>query len=188
MKKSTTGISIGIIILVIAMVGGYAYLSNRRREMKQSETGMGLVQSTLSRNLSSDYPATPKEVMKYYNDFMRCFYDTDCSDEELRELGLKVRELYDSELLEINDEDTYMQRLMEDIKAFRDKKRKITSFTVPASTNVNTYTADGYSFAKLTCSYNIVENGMSTLIKTVYLLRRDEDKHWKIYGWQPESD
>ena len=31
--------------------------------------------------------------------------------------------------------------------------------------------------------YTVLEGGKSNLVDTVYLLRRDENRRWKIYGW-----
>lgn len=183
MKKSTTRVTIVIIFLVAMMVGYYAYLSNRSHTQR-SDASMTFVQNTIARDLKNDYPATVKEVMKYYNDVMRCFYYEDCTDDEIEELGIKVRELYDEELLEANEPDAYMERLRNDISDFKAKKRTITSFSVASSTSVDYYTADGFSFARIMCGYNMVEGGVSTQINTVYLLRRDDNRRWKIYGWE----
>ncbi|MCD7835680.1 MAG: hypothetical protein LUG83_03310 [Lachnospiraceae bacterium] len=183
MKKSTTKVTIIIICLVAAMVGYYAYLSNRSYTQR-SDSSMTFVQSTLARDLENDYPATVKEVMKYYNDVMRCFYGETCTDEELEELGYKVRALYDDELLEANEPEAYMERLKSDISAFKEAKRSITSYSVAASTSVDYYTADDFYFARILCGYNMVEGGVSTQINTIYLLRRDENRRWRIYGWE----
>lgn len=187
MKKTATRTTIIIICLVAALVGYYAYLSNKNKE-SQDEATMTLVQSTLSRDLVSDYPATPKEVMKYYHEIMKCFYDEETTEKEIDQLALKARELYDRDLLAENPESVYLASLRSEISDFKDKKRKISSFSVPGSTSVVTDTIDGYSFARIVCSFNVTEGGFTTRIRTAYLLRRDENKRWKIYGWLPAGD
>lgn len=182
MKKSTTRITIIVICLLAVLVGYYAYLSNKTRESK-AEAGMTLVQSTLSRDLQNDYPSTPKEVIKYYNSILKCFYDEECTDEEIDALGYKARELYDDELLEQNELGTYLIRLREDIEDYKENKRRITSMAVAASTNVYFFSQDGFDFARIHCGYDIVESGTNRSTILVYLLRKDEEKRWKIYGW-----
>jgi hypothetical protein len=125
--------------------------------------------------------------MKYYNDVMKCFYSESCTDDELEELGMKVRALYDDDLLAENDAESYMERLKKDVNDFKTSKKSITSFSVPASTTVDYYTVDNYSFARIICGYNLVDGGVSTQVKAVYLLRRDDNKRWKIYGWESED-
>lgn len=182
MKKSTTRAAVIVICLIAVLVGYYAYLSNKARESK-TEDKMTVVQSTLSRNLKMDYPSTPKEVIKYYNEILRCFYNEECTDAEIDDLGHKARELYDEELLEQNELGSYLIRLKADISDFKENKRKITNFAVAASTSVDFFSEDGYDFARLVSGYYVVEDGTGNPSSMVYLLRKDDENKWKIYGW-----
>lgn len=96
MKKSTVRVTIILIILFVVLVGVYAYLSNKSRSATQ-EGIMTNVQKVLSRDMEYDYPPTPKELLKYYNDIQKCFYNENCTDEEIEELANRARELYDDE-------------------------------------------------------------------------------------------
>ena len=78
--------------------------------------------------------------------------------------------------------------LKEDVQSYKDAKRKVTNAGVASSTNVDYYTRDGYSFARLLCTYNVNENGTSETQRIVYLLRKDSEKRWKIYGWDFEAN
>ncbi len=183
MKKATPKLIIVIVILLIALVGYYAYLANKDKAAKE-EASMTAVQEVLSRDMKYDYPATPKEVIKYYNAILKCFYNEECTDGDIEELGQRARELYDAELLEANELGPYMIRLREDIADYKENERKIANFAVSASTNVDFFEEDGFSFARLMCTYNITEAKESKFTRLAYLLRKDEDSHWKIYGWQ----
>lgn len=186
MKKSSTAmtkITIFLIFLIVLVVGYYSYLSGRHRT-EQQETVMSEVDTALSRDLDNDYPATPKEVIKYYNDIIKCFYNEECTTEEIQELGRKSLQLFDEKLQENNEEDTYLIRLQGEIKSYKDNKRKITSVSLAPSTNVDYYTADGYSFARISCGYGMIENGKKSSTMMVYLLRRDDNRKWRIYGWE----
>lgn len=186
MKKtntSVTKITVLFIFLLVLVVGYYAYLSGTHRT-EQQEAVMSEVDTALSRDLDNDYPATPKEVIKYYNDLMKCFYNEECTAEELQDLGRKSLQLFDEELQENNDEDTYLIRLQGEVQNYKDNKRKITSVSLAPSTNVDYYSVDGYSFARISCCYTMTENGKKTSTVMVYLLRRDDSRRWKIYGWE----
>lgn len=182
MKKSTTRTAVIVICLIAIMVGYFAYLSGRSRE-SDTDTQMTAVQDVLNRNMNTDYPPTPKEVVKYYNDILRCLYNEEYSDAEFDELGHRARELYDAELLEQNELGTYMMRLGAEIQEYKNAKRKITGSAVAASTNVDFFTEDGFEFARLQSGYNVIDGGEKKYSVTVYLLRKDEQKRWKIYGW-----
>ena len=186
MKKtntSVTKITVLFIFLLVLVVGYYAYLSGTHRT-EQQEAVMSEVDTALSRDLDNDYPATPKEVIKYYNDLMKCFYNEECTAEELQDLGRKSLQLFDEVLQENNDEDTYLIRLQGEVRNYKDNKRKITSVSLAPSTNVDYYSVDGYSFARISCGYTMTENGKKTSTVMVYLLRRDDSRRWKIYGWE----
>lgn len=184
MKKSTVGVTIVLILVIVGLVGFYAFLTGRAKTEAQ-ESVMTPVQQVLSRDLAKDYPATVKEVVKYYTELEKCFYNEECTEEELEQLGMKARELYDRDLLAINEVDNYLLQLKTDVKKFKDAKRRISSISVASSTNVDFFSQDGFDFARIYCGYVVKEStGQSVMEGRVYLLRRDEERHWKIYGWE----
>ena len=184
MKKATVGVTIVLILVIVGLVGFYAFLTGRAKTEAQ-ESVMTPVQQVLSRDLAKDYPATVKEVVKYYTELEKCFYNEECTEEELEQLGMKARELYDRDLLAINEVDNYLLQLKTDVKRFKDAKRRISSISVASSTNVDFFSQDGFDFARIYCGYVVKEStGQSVMEGRVYLLRRDEERHWKIYGWE----
>lgn len=190
MKKTNTSVTkstVLFIVLLVLVVGYYAYLSGTHRT-EQQEAVMSEVDTALSRDLDNNYPATPKEVIKYYNDLMKCFYNEECTAEELQDLGRKSLQLFDEELQENNDEDTYLIRLQGEVQNYKDNKRKITSVSLAPSTNVDYYSVDGFSFARISCGYTMTENGKKSSTVMVYLLRRDDNRRWKIYGWETADE
>ena len=182
MKKTTTTVTIIILIVLVAVLGVFAYLQGKARSVS-NEPAMTDVQKVLFRDMSTDYPATVKEVIKYYVEIEKCFYKDSTTAEELEQLGMRARELYDADLLAINGEEFYLLNLMADVQEFKNKKRTITNVAVASSVNVDTFEEDGYEFARIGCNYYIREGGSSNIVRIIYLLRRDENRRWKIYGW-----
>lgn len=180
--KFTTQTAIIVMVLIVAVVGYYCYLVNRSNRSAQENTPT-TVENVLLRDLENNYPPTPKEVIRYYNDIVKCFYNEGCSQEELQELARKARGLYDQELLDHNEWDTYIFNLEAEIQDFKNNNRKISNISLAASTDVDEFTQDGFRFAKIRCGYNILQGRESSSTVQVYLLRRDGDGHWKIYGW-----
>ncbi len=183
MKSGQIRVTITIIILVFGLVGYYSYLAGRAKTAQKDAT-MTAVEQALSRDITTDYPPTPKEVMKYYNDIMLCYYRDDVTNDEIDELGIRARELFDPDLQAINETGTYLVRLHQDINEYKENDRKITNASVANSTNVDYYDRDGFHFARLMCTYNVTENNQSSTLRLIYLLRKDPaDKRWKIFGW-----
>ena len=182
MKKITIKTTLIFLVLIIGVVAYFAYLSTKSRDRDQ-EADMRAVQVVLSRDLENNYPPTVKEVMKYYTDIQKCLYAEECADEEIEQLGMKARALYDDELLAANDVTVHLLQLKSEITSFQEDSKKITAVSVASSANVDTFTEDGYEFARIHCMYTILADGQSSLVDMVYLLRRGEDRRWKIYGW-----
>lgn len=182
MKKATTIIVILILIVVVGVVGVFAYFSGKQRQ-EADEATMTAVQQVLSRDLKNDYPATVKEVVKYYTEIQKCFYNQECTDEEIEQLGRQARQLFDAELQAVNEEAEYILKLKAEVVNFKSKSWTMTSAAVAASTNVDYFQEDGFEFARIHCGYNIIENNVNNSVRMVYLLRRDADKKWRIYGW-----
>lgn len=182
MKKTTPKVIITFICVLTLLVGYYAYLSNKDREEREEAT-LSVIQETLSRDMHNDYPATPKEVVKYYNEILKCFYNEEGTEEEIDDLGERARELYDAELLEANELGTYLMRLRAEVQDYKENERRITTTAVAASTNVDYFEEDGFEFARIMCVYNIMEGEENTPTRQMFLLRKDEENHWKIYGW-----
>lgn len=180
MKKATPKLVITFICLIVLLVGYYAYLANKDRAEKD-DAKMTAVQEVLSRDLQYDYPPTVKEVIKYYNEIVKCFYNEDCTEGEINELGQKARELYDEELLEANEVGPYLIRLQSEVKEHKEKERHISVVVLGSSTSVE-YSEDR-TLAKIMCGYNVTEGDESHPTKQIYLLRKDKNSRWKIYGW-----
>lgn len=187
MKKATPKLVITFICLIVLLVGYYAYLANKDRTEKQ-EAEMTAVQEVLGRDLQYNYPPTVKEVIKYYNEIVKCFYNENCTEGEINELGQKARELYDDELLEANEVGPYLIRLQGEVQEHKEKERRISVVVLSSSTNVDYFEEDGYSFARIMCGYNVTEGEKINATKQIYLLRKDENNRWKIYGWDDAAN
>ena len=101
MKKGIRIVGIAIICIGI-IVGYYYYLSNHGKKDVENSTEISKVDEALSRDLAKDYPPTPREVVKFYNKLLQCFYKEDCSNSVIVELGGQDRLLMDDALLAHN--------------------------------------------------------------------------------------
>lgn len=161
MKKSTIRVTIVSLVLILGVVGYYTYLSQRSRKASADAT-LTKVQSILSRDLKKDYPPSPKEVVKYFTELQKCLYNEECTAEEIQQLGMQARGLYDAELLEINPVDDYIPRLKGEVDSFHEEEKRIISISLPASLSVDRFEEDGFEFARLYCRYKVNEKGESS--------------------------
>lgn len=190
MNKKVTGKK-GIIlffVLLLLVVGYFYYLSNRPVSQPEEAVPeievMTATQRVLARDLSINYPPTPREVVKYYSEITQCFYNEETTDEDIYALGMKARELFDAELAANQTEADYIDSLKFDIQDFRSKSRTIASFEPSSSLDVETFSEDGYDWARLYCIYGVKQGEILYYSNMVYILRKDESGHYKIYGWK----
>ena len=182
-KASTIKGGIVILLLVVAMVGYYYYLSNKGKQNKAEQVEMTVAQELISRNLTTNYPPSPREVIRYYSDITRCFYNEEYTEDELKQLVEKTRQLYDDDLLAQNEYGVYLIELTKDIEYYKDNKIRVANYSVSASTDVDYFKDSGYDFARLYCTYTLVSGTRRQPVEEVFLLRKDEKGHWRIYGW-----
>lgn len=189
MKKRKNPIKVIIVFILFAIfsVAVFFYLSNRdddTSEKSESPKIMTAVQEILNRDLSTNYPPTPKEVVKLYSEISRCFYGENYSEEELVQLATKSRKLFDEELYLNQTDEQYLEALKRDIVSWKEENKVISSFSVSSSIDVKEYKYEGREWAQLYCIYSIRIGTNITPVQERYLLRKDIQGHWKILGWE----
>lgn len=172
-----------LIIMVMLVVGYYFYLSNRQTEPKEEDVRISAVQDVLLRDMEKNYPPSPKEVVRYYSLITQCFYNEKLSEEDLEQLAVRAQELYDEDLAANKTYEQYMDDLKEDIAEFDRDEMEISSFATSSSTDVEYFTQDGREWARLYCVYSIRQRTAMFSTNEVFILRKDDAGHWKIYGW-----
>jgi Na+-transporting NADH:ubiquinone oxidoreductase subunit NqrC len=182
-----------VALLCVAVVCGGFYLVKIRSEQNQSKdkTELTEVQRIITKDIETNYPATPREVVKYFNRILAAIYckEPAYSEEELSQMADKILALFDEELLAENPKDTYLASLKADIADYQERSRYITSTNVCESDEVQ-YVQDGEdSLAYVQTSYFIREGSNFTKPYEQYVLRKDGDGNWKILTfYQVEGD
>ena len=189
MAKSLKLLVLGAIMIGL-LVMLYYNVSNKKKSTSEedSTTKATVVQELLMRDLEKSYPPTPKEVVKLYCQMTQCFYNEEYTEEEFVQLALQVRNLYDDELIASKTENQYIEDLRWDVNQLRDQEIVIFSYATSASTDVEEYTKGGFKWAKLYCSFTLRQGTYVDSTNEVFLLRKDDAGHWKIYGFKLADD
>ena len=69
MKKSR--VIIIVVICVALLVGGYLLWMNKNGDASSEDVELTNVQQLITKDLSKNYPATPREVVKLYNEIIK---------------------------------------------------------------------------------------------------------------------
>jgi hypothetical protein len=115
------------------------------------------------------------------------FYE-EISEEELEALAKKSRELFDDDVDMEHTDAEYLVDLKEEIAYFKEKGLTISSFALSPSVDVEYFEENGFSFASLYCIFSLREETNIITTEQMYILREDEDGHWKIYGFTLTKD
>lgn len=174
-------------VMVITVFALYYYLVNKV-ERSSPEVETTAIQDVLLRNLETDYPATVREVIKYYNEIMSCYYSESPTDEELKDLADKALELYDTELVNFQSEEMYLADLKTEIAGFASSGTVLSHVALSSSTAVDYFTYNGRECAQIRCIYTMRQKTSLMTIKEIYVLRKDDNGRWKILGWTPAED
>lgn len=176
-----------VIILVILVIGYYFYLSNRDVEPKEEDVIITEVQELLLRDLDRNYPPTPKEVVKYYFEITKCLYNKKLSEEDVEALALKLAEMFDDELAANQVEEEYFQNLKVEITAFQ-TNNMILNYSTSSSTDVDYFEEGGRECARLYGTFYLQVDKTMRSLEEVFVLRKDDEGHWKLYGWETVSE
>jgi len=188
MKKAQGTKGLIIAIVLILLVAGYYYYLSHREVDKTEEATISEAQDLLLRDLDRNYPPTPKEVVKYFFDITTCLYNEKLTEADVEALALKLEELYDADLVIHNPKEDYFTDLKSEIAAFQTSNSRILNYSTSSSVDVFYFEEDEGSFARLYGTYYLQVQKELKSLEEVFVLRKDEDGHWKIFGWQPVSD
>lgn len=194
-RKKIVKASIWMIIIVVLIGGYYYYLSTRNEKansIKATEEKiteeMTPVQELLAMSKYKEYPTTPVQVVKYYNEITSCFYNESYSEDELEKLALLSRTLLDPELVANQSDDDYLSSLKDQIEIFKTGNITIYSSQLTPSTDVEYFEHNGDTCAKLYCMYTLKSGTFYQSSREVYILRKDIEGHWRIFGFDMAVD
>ena len=183
MKRFTGTRGMIVLLLLLCMLAGYYfYLSNKGE--KDEEVNATKVQEVLLRDLSRNYPATPKEVVRYYSEIMQCLYNEEYTEEEFKKLADQARILMDQELADNNPAEQYYLQVKNVVDDFREKKKTINNASVCDSNQVKYSTIGGFECAYVTSSYFVREKDGFSKSNQNFVLRKDEENRWKILAFE----
>lgn len=182
--KSFRGII--LVVLVIALgLSAYTYiLNNNTSTPAETDSAVSEVGKLASRDLETDYPNTPRKVIEYYSQIMKCLYEEELSEETLKKLVQQTRLLYDEELLAQNPEEDAWKNTKDYIEEYKKESRKITEYIIQDSKDIQYYTKDENSYAIITVLYFTRDKSGALKTYEDYLLRKNENGEWKILGWE----
>ena len=185
-KKTQNPVVVGIVMALLAVfiIGGFFLVRSiglKNLEIKKSKTE---VEKLMELNLDDNYPGNAREVLKIYNRILKCCYNEELTDEQIKKLAEQNQKLFDEQLLEKNPLDQYVEKLKKDIKDYKDKKTTIANIAIQDLAEAEREERGGYKFCNLLVSYIVKDTKGLKTTNEKYYLREDDKGRWKILFWE----
>ena len=181
--KKVIRAGLAAVICIVAIVSVYFFFTKRSQPSLEDAVEVTEIQKLVTRNLDTNYPETPREVVKFYSRIINCYYDKEYTDEELYQLGDQARQLFDEKLLENNPREEYFENLKEEIEEYKQISKRIVTWRVSKTSEITYDTINGYDYAYVKASYYLTSTESYGFAKQTYELRRDENNRWKILAF-----
>lgn len=185
-KKTQNPVVVGIVMALLAVfiIGGFFLVRSiglKNLELKKSKTE---VEKLMELNLDDNYPGNAREVLKIYNRILKCCYNEELTDEQIKKLAEQNQKLFDEQLLEKNPLDQYVEKLKKDIEDYKSKKTTIANIAIQELAEAEREERGGYKFCNLLVSYIVKDTKGLKTTNEKYYLREDDKGRWKILFWE----
>lgn len=176
------------VIIAIACIcvicAGFFFFS---QDNKEDEKNLTEIEKVIVKDLNNNYPKTPREVVKFYNRIVKCYYGSEePTEKQLSKLVDQMICLMDEDLLLANPRDIYYNSVVSDINQYKNQKKQLVSTDVCDTNDVKYVTddkngqAEKDNLAYVTASYFINTDGKFAYTCQEFVLRQDTKGNWKI--------
>lgn len=185
MKRAARTVVI-VCICAVIIVAYYIYLDRSTSSKVDNSDNVTVSEKDrlLDMDYDENYPPTPREVIKRYNRYIAlCFGDTNLSKKDTAGLADQILKMLDADLVKDNPKEQYEDSLASEISDYKSRKKKIVSTQVSDTSDIIYGKKDGRDLAYVQASYFIKEASTYSKTYQMYVLRLDDDDHWKILGF-----
>ncbi len=182
MKKQIVTIIVLVALAALVAVGFY-FLANASVSGAEGQTEVTEVEELIAMDLSVSYPQSPRAVVNLYCRMLTAFYNEEYDEEQMQGLLDQMYFLYDEDLQAINPIDTYYITMEAELLSHGSDGWHISNYAIPDTDEVTYQTVAGREMALLTVSFYIKEGNSFVKSYQDFVLRKDANKNWKIYGY-----
>ena len=180
------------IACICVICASFYFFSQRNQE---NEKKLTQIEKVVVQDIEKNYPPTPREVVKFYNEIVKCYYGKELpTEKQLAVLVDQMRCLMDEELLLANPRNDYYNWVVNDINQYKREKKQLASTDICNTNDIDYVTDDKSSgekdkLAYVDASYFLNTDGKFAYTYQRFVLRKDEAGRWKILVfYQIEGD
>lgn len=183
--KNVKYVIIAVACICLICAGFYFFSQNKT----ENEKNLTEIEKVIVKDLKNNYPKTPREVVKFYNRIVKCYYGDEPTDEQLNDLVDQMLCILDEDLLLVNSRDEYYNSVVKDIAQYKEENKQLVSTDVCDTNDVKYITDDTGEgtekdkLAYVTASYFMNTDGKFGYSYQQFVLRQDDDGRWKILAF-----
>lgn len=174
-----------IVIVGVGILVLYQTVINKKSDEAMEEDYPKTTYEILAaKDFDISYPATPYEVLKLYNKYLKYIYNSDSSDKEIEVLVDRIRCMWSDEWLELNERDAHVESMKKEIEQFKEDKRVMSNYTVSDSATIRSFTTkDNGEGCTLMSSYLYTHNKKTSKAYMMFYFLKEDEK-WKILYYE----
>ncbi len=183
-KKTLHTIRFIIIVVLLAgvLIGVFLRITNKSQGSEEAaDAGQTEIARLTNYDMEKNYPIMARDVVKMHCRILKCLYNEELDEDEMKKLNDQQRELYGADLLKENPEATQYSGLQQSVAEFQGANMVFLNYTVLPEDTVLYNSFNGGDYAMVYVSCNIKDRTTKT-VDVQYLLQK-EDEQWKILGW-----
>ena len=188
--KNAKWLTMLVAISVIIVLTFVSYQKKQRQEemKKEEEASLSKIDEVILKDLDEAYPASVREVIKYYYKVLQCMFNGEATDKQIVQLIDKERALFDKELLKKNEYGTFVKKRNEEISKYEKNDIKLLKFVIEDSEEIRYWQNNKAQMASIKAHIFMTGKKEYKDVYQEYVLRKDKTGKWKILSWDNTSD
>ena len=147
---------------------------------EEEQYNLTAVDEITTTNLEKNYPANPRMVVDLYAKTMQVLYKEEYTEGQQDKMLYVLKGIMDDELLEKQVD--FSRSMKNEISERKEGDYSISNYLVQ-NTEPEVVTVSGKKMCNVQCLFSL-RKGTSTVANYYqFILRQDDDKRWKILGW-----
>ena len=174
--KSIVLLALGAVVVV----GLYFMFVGSKKSPEEEQYNLTAVDEITTTNLEKNYPANPRMVVDLYAKTMQVLYKEEYTEGQQDKMLYVLKGIMDDELLE--KQVVFSRSMKNEISERKEGDYSISNYLVQ-NTEPEVVTVSGKKMCNVQCLFSL-RKGTSTVANYYqFILRQDDDKRWKILGW-----
>lgn len=179
--------SIVLVLLGAMVVLGLFFLFNRKKDISGGEENYKLsaVDTITTTNLDKTYPADPRKVVELYCQIIKVLYNEKYTVEQEKAMLDVLAGILDDELLA--NQTNFYAAMSNEAQSRRNEGYSFSTYQVNSSTPEEIIINDR-KCCEVECYYSLMKGATRESMYYTFLLRKDDQKRWKIAYYGPTQN